>query len=133
MSLNLSKANLVKLKNGAKLHRNTGTLVDFVVGKVTAIPDWQKLRADPELVRFTLEVLANGLQWENDEALVSTCEGVIARLFPDLSADERMAFSSTVRFLLANGLVQEVGCLRHCTKRVVRFFFPSAASKDGKK
>lgn len=120
---------MVKMHNGARLHKDTGTIVDFVVGKVTAVPEWQKLRGDPELIRFILEVLANGMSWDSDEALVSSCEAIFLRLFPDLNADERMAFSSSVRFLLANGLVQEVGCLAHCTKRFVRFFFP----KDSKK
>ncbi len=124
----LSKAGMVKFKNSARGHQDTEQVVAFIVARITDLHNWAALRKDPELVRYILTAIQNGLVNKTPDEQVALCQSIMLRLFPDLSNDEMDAFAKVCIFLLQNDMVQDITCLSHTWKRVQRFFFPKPAS-----
>jgi anaerobic glycerol-3-phosphate dehydrogenase len=108
--MNTSKMKMVKLKNSAKTHHTTESIIDVIVQNVCAIPNYEKLKNDPELFRYILTLLENGIidQKIDKKELI---DKIVTRLFPTLTNEEQVLIEGVINFVINNELVQKIGCL----------------------
>ncbi len=101
---------MVKLKNSAKTHQTVENVIDVIVQNVCAIPNYEKLKNDPELFRYILTLLENGVIDEkiNKKELI---DKIVTRLFPSLTSEEQILIEGVINFVVNNELVKKIGCL----------------------
>jgi hypothetical protein len=73
--MNTQKMKMVKLKNSAKTHQTVENVIDVIVQNVCAIPNYEKLKNDPELFRYILTLLENGVI---DEKINKNCNSFVS-------------------------------------------------------
>jgi hypothetical protein len=108
--MNTQKMKMVKLKNSAKTHQTVENVIDVIVQNVCAIPNYEKLKNDPELFRYILTLLENGVIDEkiNKKELI---DKIVTRLFPSLTSEEQILIEGVINFVVNNELVKKIGCL----------------------
>ena len=107
--MNTSKMSMVKLKNSAKIHNTVESIIDSIVQTVCKIPNYEKLKLDPELFRYILELLENGLKDQTIDKK-DIIDKIVSRLFPNLTPDEKALVDGVILFVINNQLIQKFGC-----------------------
>jgi hypothetical protein len=107
--MDTTKMGMVKLKNSAKTHNTSESIIDVIVQNVCKIPNYDKLKNDPELFRYILELLENGLTDTtiDKKALI---DKIVTRIFPDMKPDEKLVVDGVIAFVINNELIQKIGC-----------------------
>jgi hypothetical protein len=117
----MSSTDLVKIKGSGRVFVEKEMLKKSIRDSITAIPDVQKLRDDPRLLQFALDLAKNGIhQKVKDKILIlDVVLEVFQHLF-NLSVPEKDALKKTIEFIIDTDQVHKVSMLKK---------FKSVASK----
>ena len=115
--MDTSKMKMVKLKNSAKTHNTIESIIDVIVQTVCAIPNYDKLKNDPELFRYILELLENGLTDQTIDKK-SIIDKIVTRIFPSLTDNEKTLLDGIILFVINNEMVKKIGIFKVIKKWV---------------
>jgi hypothetical protein len=99
------KIKLVKFKNTLKTFHSSATMVEAIIQKIYAIPNYTNLRGDVELILFICSSIENGLKSDVTVDKKQTAIDIMKRVFPDLSADELTFIGNSIDFLANNNCI----------------------------
>ncbi len=106
--MDTSKMKLVKLQNSAKTHLTKENIIEMVVQTICAIPNYEKLKNDPELFRYILALLQNGVK-DSSIDQKDLIDKIVVRIFPNMSDLEKSTVENIIAFVINNELIQKVG------------------------
>ena len=109
----MSATDLVKTKGSARVFVEKEMLKKSIRDSITAIPDVQKLKDDPRLLQYALDLAKNGIhQKVKDKILILDIVLEVFELLFNLSALEKNALKKTIEFIIDTDQVHKVSMLK---------------------
>ena len=99
------KMKLVKFKNTLRTFHSSASLVDAIIQKIYAIPNYADLKGDVELILYICSSIENGLKNDVVVDKKQTAIDIMTKVFPNLSADELTFIGNTIDFLANNNCI----------------------------
>ena len=118
----MSSLDLVKIKGSGRVFVEKELLKKSIRDNITSIPDVQKLKDDPRLLQFALDLAKNGLHSKVKDkiTILEVVSDVFIVLF-NLNADEQTALKKTIEFIIDTDQVTKIGILKKLKNGVSKF------------
>ena len=124
MTNSIKMENLVKPKNSLKLHFEICKIKKEVSRFLDEIPDLQKIRNDPELLKMIIGkarvILSSKLK--DDVDINTIVFDVFCQFFPNMNDNEKDLIKKNIEYLTNNDQIKNVSCFKKNKKKVIDFF-----------